>query len=115
MKMKFNANTKHTDMDTILQRLDRIERLMTIQMKEALTAAEVALMLDVTEGRVRTLTSQKKIPYYKCGTKTYYKKSELERWMLSQRVATQDELEIQAQTYTKLKRLNKNTRRGVTA
>lgn len=102
-------------METILQRLDRIERLMTIQVKEALTATEVALMLDVTEGHIRALTSKKKIPYYKCGTKTYYKKSEIERWMLSQRVATQDEIEQQAETRTAIKRLTKNTRRRATA
>lgn len=99
----------------ILDRLERIEKLMMLQVKEALTASEVAMMLDITEGRVRALTSKRQIPYYKCGVKTYYSKREIEQWMLSQRVKTQQQIEQQAATHVATHPLQRGTKRRAMA
>lgn len=84
-------------------RLARIERLILIQSKEALTVAEVAIMLGLSEGRVRHLTSEKELPYYKQGKNTYFKKSEIEKWMLSERVPTNAEIGSMATTHCIIK------------
>ena len=81
------------------ERLARIERLILIQSKEALTVSEVALMLGLSESRVRHLTSEKVLPYYKQGKNTYFKKSEIEDWMLQDRVPTNQEIKSQATTH----------------
>lgn len=81
------------------ERLARIERLILIQSKEALTVSEVALMLGLSESRVRHLTSEKALPYYKQGKNTYFKKSEIEDWMLQDRVPTNQEIKALATTH----------------
>lgn len=84
----------------IEQRLERIERLLVIGSKEVLTTSDVALLLNVSESRVRHLTCAREIPYYKQGGRTYFKKSEIEEWQLSQRIPTNKEIKRKATTYT---------------
>lgn len=84
----------------IEQRLERIERLLIISSKEVLTTSDVALLLNISESRVRHLASAREIPYYKQGSRTYFKKSEIEEWQLSQRIPTNKEIKRRATTYT---------------
>lgn len=49
------------------ERLERIERLLLLGSKEVLNTSEIALLLGISESRVRHLTSAKKIPHYKQG------------------------------------------------
>lgn len=83
----------------IEERLERIERLLIINSKKALNVSEVALMLDISEGRVRHLTSQRQMPFYKCGNKTYFNREEIEQWMLKDKILTIDELKKEAINY----------------
>lgn len=83
---------------TIEERLDRIEGLLRLSAKEVLNADEAALLLGISSGRVRHLTSAKEIPFYRQGRKVWYKKSELEKWQLRNRVETKDEIDAQATT-----------------
>lgn len=84
----------------IEQRLERIERLLIIGSKEVLTTSDVALLLNISESRVRHLASAREIPYYKQGSRTFFKKSEIEEWQLSQRIPTNKEIKRRATTYT---------------
>lgn len=88
----------------IEQRLERIERILVIGAKEALTAAEAALFIGISESRVRHLASEKELPYYKQGKNTYFRKSEIERWMLKERVQPNSEFRAEATTYVTLNR-----------
>lgn len=81
------------------ERLARIERMIIMSSKNALNTKEVAIMLDISESRVRHLIMEKSIPYYKQGKKTYFKKSEIEDWMLHTRYETNAEIESKASTY----------------
>lgn len=81
------------------ERLARIERMIIMSSKNALNTKEVAIMLDISESRVRHLIMEKSIPYYKQGKKTYFKKSEIEDWMLHTRYETKVEIESKASTY----------------
>ncbi len=83
----------------IEKRLERIERLLVIGTKEVLNTADVALLLDVSESRIRHLTSAREIPYYKQGGRTYFKKSDIEEWQLSQRIPTNQEIKRMATGY----------------
>lgn len=86
----------------IERRLERIERLMTISSKEVLNTEEAATLLGITIDRLRHLTAEMRVPYYKRSNRNYFSKSELERWMLARdnRVAPISEIEAQAAIYT---------------
>lgn len=81
------------------ERLERIERLMVISMKNVLTVADAALMIGISESRVRHLTSERSLPFYKNGKSTYFKKSEIEDWMLKKRIPSKAEIDSIASTY----------------
>lgn len=89
--------------EQILNTLDRIEKYMMLSAKEVLNTKEVALMLNIQPGRVRALVSARDIPYYKNRGKTYFKKSEIENWLLSQRIPTNDEMMSKAALRTAFK------------
>lgn len=93
-------NTMSTD-----ERLARIERLILMSAKSALTLKEAALMLDISDSRLRHLISENKLPYYKQGKKTYFKKSDVEAWMLQTRHGSLTEIESRATTYTAIRNM----------
>lgn len=82
------------------ERLERIERLMMLGSKTVLDTKEVALMLNLSESRIRHLVSERNIPHYKQGRITYFKKSEIEEWQLRHRIPINDEIKSKAMTYT---------------
>ena len=92
---------------SIEERLERIERLLVIGNKEVLNTSEVALMLDMAVQTVRNLMHERAIPYYKRGGKAYFRKSEIESWMLKgQRIVSNEEIASEASTYITIKRMN---------
>lgn len=92
------------EFQTMTDKLDRIERLSLIAAKPVLLVEEAAIFTGFSVQHLYRLTSAKAIPHYKKDRKLYFKKSELEEWMLENRVQTNDEIERQAETYTLLKR-----------
>lgn len=66
--------------------------------KKIFTSAEAARFIGVSEGSLRQMRYKHIIPYYKnkTGQRVYYLQSELEEWMLSTRIPSQDEVEEQA-------------------
>jgi hypothetical protein len=83
----------------ITEQLKRIEQLIMFSSKVALTTSELSIMIGLSVGRIRHLVSERKIPHYKQGNKTFFRKSEIENWMLAQKVPTLDEIEVNAATY----------------
>ncbi|MBR4499832.1 MAG: helix-turn-helix domain-containing protein [Paludibacteraceae bacterium] len=92
---------------SVEERLERIERLVLIGAKSVLDTEEVALMLGISVSRVRHLTSARDIPHYKQGKSVFFKKEEIERWQLAQRIPTNDEIRSQAITHVAKSRLSK--------
>lgn len=80
-------------------KLDRIERLTLLAAKPVLDIEEAALFTGFSVGHLYRLTSGKEIPHYKKDRKLYFKKTELEEWMLENRILTNDEIDAQAQAY----------------
>lgn len=85
---------------TINSRLERIERLTLIGAKDVLDIDEASLFTGFSRGHLYRLTSERRIPHYKKNRKLYFKKSELEAWMLEDKVLTVEDIESQAATYT---------------
>lgn len=97
------------ELTKIEEQLRRIEQLTLIGAKDALTVDEVVIYTGLKKSYIYKLVHLRQIPYYKKagGGKTYFRKQEIEEWMLHQRVSTQDELAVQAAAYTLNNPINK--------
>ena len=73
--------------------------------KEVLTSDEAARYLGVSKSCLYMWTMTRQIPHYKSptGKMCFFNRKEIEDWMQSQRVATNEELEQQAKTIQKKK------------
>jgi excisionase family DNA binding protein len=87
-------------MDEIIERLNNLQRLIEsqgINTKEVLNFQEACQFLELSQSHMYKLTSAGSIPHYKPnGKKLYFKRSELENWLLRNRSLAQDELDQKA-------------------
>jgi len=69
--------------------------------KEIYNFSEACVFLDYSKSYLYKLTHSRQIPHYKPnGKKLYFKRVDLEDWLLRNRVKTADEIERQAIDYT---------------
>lgn len=89
--------TNLESMQSIEERLANIERKLDIQAQEAkniLTLEEVAEYTHLSKSYVYKLTSKGDIPYYKPnGKQLYFKRTEIDEWLLTNRNKTNQEIE----------------------
>ena len=76
-------------------------KIMNIKVEEILSLSEATDFLKIKKSCLYKKTSQKQIPYYKPpGCKQiYFRKAELEDWLLSNKVKTVAELETNTDNY----------------
>ncbi len=66
--------------------------------KEILNFNDAAIFLDFSKSYLYKLTFSRQIPHYKPnGKKLYFKRADLETWLLRNRVKTDSELQLQAE------------------
>ncbi len=87
-----------------MTQLARIEKLLILGYKEALDVDDIMSMTGLSKSRIYALVNERQIPHYKSRGRIYFKKSEIEEWMLQNRVPTQAEVNSQAETYTTINR-----------
>lgn len=83
----------------IIDQLNRIERYSIISAKTALTMEEAVFYTGFSKSQLYHLTSTKRIPHYKVGTRAVFDKTELDQWLRQNRVATQEEIDREADRY----------------
>ena len=90
-------------MEIIQKQLKEIIALLTKQNlleKEFFTLEEAALYLGQSKSSLYKLTSKKEIPFYVPGGKMiYFRKPELDSWVVDSKVDTVDELEASIDNY----------------
>ncbi len=79
--------------------LGRVERLAAINAKAVLDLDDAVLFTGFSKGHLYRLTSERQIPHYKKNRKLYFKKTELEAWLLEEKVLTNAEIDSRAATY----------------
>ena len=87
----------------ILEKLEKLEQRIGEQnllMKEVLNFNDACNYLDISASHLYKLTSQKSIPHF-CpqGKKLYFKRAELDEWLLRNRQDCTDEIETMAANY----------------
>ena len=84
----------------ILEKLSKIESLYLQQPEQILSFNETCSFLGYSKSYLYKLTHSRQIPHYKPnGKKLYFKRSDLEAWLLRNRVKTADEIEQEAIDY----------------
>lgn len=87
----------------VLKKLKNIEMMLEQQnllQKEVLNLNEAGAYLNISASHMYKLTSQKQIPHF-CpqGKKLYFKREELDHWLLLNRQDSSDEIETRAANY----------------
>lgn len=84
----------------ILEKLDRMEKLMKLAAKNVLTIEDVADLTSLSKSFIYNLTCHNEIPYYRPrGKNIYFDRAEVEAWMKQNRVNTREEAESTAAAY----------------
>ena len=87
-------------MEHIKEVLDRIMENLYLQ-KEVLSFDEACKYCNLSKSKMYKHTSNKNIPYYKPeGKLIFFKKEELDQWLLRNRQASMEELEREATKYS---------------
>jgi excisionase family DNA binding protein len=100
--------------ELILERLDRIEKAIqnlnnfsnVPDANQIMNIAEVATYIKVAKTTIYSMTHRNTIPHYKNGKKLYFKKSDIEEWIFSNRIKANLDIEREAMAY-----IRKNPRR----
>lgn len=90
---------------SIEDRLERIERMVILGFKKVLNVGDVALLLGVSESRVRHLVADKEIPHYKPNGRIYFNKEEIENYLLRNRRPSKTEIDSAATTRLAINRM----------
>ena len=90
-------------MDEIIEHIENLRQLIEsqgIHTKAVLNLNEACQYLELSQSHLYKLTSAGNIPHYKPnGKKLYFKRSELESWLLRNRSSTQKEIDQRAADY----------------
>lgn len=80
--------------EKILKALDKLTERLNANGKKYLTPMEAAELLGLSRNKIYRMIGSRKIPFYKngSGTRTYFKREELEEWMTATRVQTDEEI-----------------------
>jgi excisionase family DNA binding protein len=77
-----------------------ISNKMIKMINEFLTLEEAAKFLSISNSSLYKKTSNKEIPYYvPGGKKIYFKKADLENWILKSKVESIEEIETSTENY----------------
>ena len=88
-----------TEVKDLKSQLDRIEAGL-LQQKEVLTFDEACIYIGVSNSHLYKLTSNRSIPHYKPqGKMIYFRRSELDEWLLKNRIKTKEEINSEAMIY----------------
>lgn len=88
------------------QTLAEIKRSVIVMLKNVWSVADLALVLDISESRVRHMAAAQVIPTYKQNGSLYFKREEIEAWQTQNRTASKSEIASEAATYCATRRLN---------
>ena len=86
---------------------DMISANVALNSKEVLTVDEAARYMGIAKSTLYKMMMRREIPYSKPNGKVcFFDRQELEAWLMSNRVATSDEIRDKAQAYCARTRTN---------
>ena len=89
-----------SEMQQLIERMDRVEKLTLLAAKNVLQLDDVVLLTGLSKSWLYKATSAGKIPHYKPNFKTiYFDRKEIEDWLKQNRIGTVDEAVQNAADY----------------
>lgn len=87
-----------SDLEILRQEISELKTLNLLSIKEVFDMNEAVIYTGMVKKTLYDLCRKRSIPHYKSktGGRTYFKKSELDEWMLHTKVMTTSELSSQA-------------------
>lgn len=86
-----------SELEMIKLQLDELKVITAISVKTALTINDAAFYLGMSSEYVRKMQKAKSIPSYRSKSGgVYFKKSDLDNWMLHTKVSSIDEIDAEA-------------------
>lgn len=90
--------------NNVLQRVEQLENVY-LQQKTVLNFEEAAKFLSFSKSYLYKLTHKGIVPHYKPnGKHIYFNRLELEQWLQTNKVLSQDEIEAKATTFLTTKK-----------
>jgi excisionase family DNA binding protein len=85
----------------MIQRLEEIKSLTIIQIKDILSVKEAAMYMDVSKSYLYKLCQKRQIAHSHSegGKNIYFRKKDLNEWMLHSKSITQKEIEAKAKRF----------------
>ena len=87
----------------LLEKIERIEKLLSgmedKDHSEYLDISKAAIYLNLAKATVYSKVCRREIPAYKNGSRLYFKRDELEKWMTKIPILTNIEIAAQADLY----------------
>lgn len=94
------SDIEEANKSSLGETLARIEKYILIGTKNVLNIDEASIVLGVTIRTLRKMVAEHTIPIYKPNQRAlYFKKSDLEDWMLQNRVKPQSEIDSEVEAY----------------
>lgn len=98
--------------ELILEKLDKIEKAIAklntsvpiVGVNHPMDIKELSAYLKISKSAIYKMTSSNDIPHYKSGKRLYFKKSEIDEWVFSNRIKTNDDIEKEAMEYIRKNR-----------
>lgn len=84
---------------TNLSNLEKQELLSLLQAKNVLTTEEAALYLNISVPTLRELRRNKKIASYQPSRKVFYKREDLDDWLLNSKQSDESAIESRVSGY----------------
>ncbi len=91
--------------EEIKQTLAEIKQSVLVMMKNIWSVPDLALVLGVSESRIRHMAAERAFPSYKQNGQLFFKREEIEAWQTAHRTASQSEINSQAATYLATRRI----------
>ena len=81
--------------------IKEVGRVNLLNKKKVMRLEDVAECLGLSKATIYKMVHLKQIPYYKSqgGKLTYFDREDIEKWALSQRVASVEEIQAEAENY----------------
>lgn len=97
--------SRRSEYKALNTKIDRLEQITLLGAKTALTVDDVELLTGLKKQTIYRLIASKEIPHYKPDGrgKVYFKKAEIEDWLLQNKQKSNAEVNIEATTHTTLK------------
>jgi len=95
-----NPKDMNNELQLLMEEVRKQAQAMS-NTKIVLTMDDVAELTGMSKNYIYRLVHLRRIPHYKSpgGKRTYFKREEVEQWLLSHRVPTTEELQQQAEQY----------------